>query len=163
MAPLPQLPTDNLYKFLALAGVALVLVSGYLQIQAGIVEDRWERDITSKTQILANEVKAMSDTYNRDTAKADSAMLAQKPAWDLAVHRSDSILNEHLNEWWPWKLALETRVIDLWMWWIGWILTLGGFWLWYWKVQRFKDRKLKARTEARERKNVKAAFKNPKA
>lgn len=159
MAPLPQLPTDNLYKFLALTGLVLVVTSGYLNFEALTKWEKVEFAFGRSADRALSRVKQASSVVDsfQNTRKADSALNALQSVFDSEKAVDDSIIKLHTTERAEWKALLETHFLD-WMWYSGWVLPVSGFSLWYWKVQRFQDRQLAAQTVTDERKNRKGAI-----
>jgi hypothetical protein len=111
---LPSLPTDNLYKFMALSGIILIISSFY------IVWDHAER-----SQELVRELKtglAVENTYS-DNQGSDLSNLK------LKLEELEHILNQKPTYM---TFLLIGQIIGL-------ALSIIGFGLWYLRVQKYQD------------------------
>ena len=159
-----NLPTDSLYKFCALSGILILLVSLYFPIK--IIE-------TIHSKILANtlEIKRIGietehqeykfgiiDTKVREILKSKGLTLDQinkeidnylktvDTTYALKIKTAEAGIinkeNKRLND----KLLLITIICavgDA----IGMFLALYGFFNWYFKIQVYQDRIIKKQTE----------------
>jgi hypothetical protein len=118
---LPSPPTDNLYKFMALAG--LVLMFG-----APIYWAKYEADLTDYVVEQIRNLPEVPPLYStptpEDRAEAKRKAEAWKPPSGLARYMRHDI-------------AINTISLVLFI--AGFICTGLGFWLWYVRVQRHLD------------------------
>ena len=152
---IPNLPTDNLYKFMATFGLALFL-AGWI-VPTRLLDDFalvQTREAT-RSAFLYLEVQALDDRMHKALERYGSH--AEIPA-DLARHftseieRFDSIRTEmqitaneiderrgRIRVWaWAGRLAMLA----------GAILMITGFYLWYHRVQKPLDQSLRDRIAA---------------
>ena len=166
-------PTDNLYKFLALSGLALLLAAGWAHIRVDLELFKFQRDAESTMKVmtselaghLANEFKNAADDIEkgkvRDEAtltKRVEAILASptpneakhlKQLVSLAWERGRLLRNND-----PERILLRVAML------IGLLLCVAGFVLWYQRVQRPLDEILQSQVrEAREKSMIET--KNP--
>jgi len=111
---LPSLPTDNLYKFMALSGIILIISSFFIF---------WKQ--ADRSQELLRELKAglaLENTYS-DNRRSDLSNLK------LKVEELELLIKFR-----PWYIAflLISQII-------GWFLSIIGFRLWYSRVQKHQD------------------------
>lgn len=133
---LPQLPTDNLYKFLAIGALAVCVVSVvYPESQVFELESR-VLALRVDTDTLNLEV----DELGRLTQEAGDALRARRLDLRIktALLKGKSAQAELVLK----QIKSLVRVAL-----IGGIVgaagTVLGFWLWYWRVQRPQDLLLK--------------------
>jgi hypothetical protein len=132
---IPAIPTDNLYKFMALFGIVL-LISGYLPYfqahKLTIDETRLDGEIL----ILKEEIKwASSDIDNLKKGKQSKYIEMQRKRLMSAV-QLDTKTQERDNINRILKLDKAVFFIDLW---VSVALIILGFWLWYEKLQKPRD------------------------
>lgn len=121
-----SLPTDNLYKFVALSGIALILFS-----VAYIKPMLMELDV-EQTQLIA-EIEYYSQL--KDEGKNLEKILSHEKL--LEWHIKTKVLEkkiEQVNE-----LTIHARVSI----WLGCFLMYIGFQLWYYRVQKPIDAAVK--------------------
>lgn len=111
---LPSLPTDNLYKFMALSGIILIISSFFIV---------WKH--ADRSQELLRELKAglaVENTYS-DNRGSDLSNLK------LKLEELELIIKDK-----PWYMTflLISQII-------GWFLSIIGFRLWYLRVQKHQD------------------------
>lgn len=142
--PTPTVPTDNLYKFLAVFGLILAifgtLIPNFLSLQ--YVEDnkqRWESFDKAYPQAEAI-IKELPDVepgmvmYRGKRHSRHTATLLE--AWSVNSTQ-ETYFDERLEHF---NHAIKTSNL---MTWGGGLLSVLGFVLWYWKVQRYQDLILK--------------------
>ncbi|MGN6280357.1 hypothetical protein [Frateuria sp.] len=140
---LPTLPTDNLYKFMALAGIVLMLFSVVYPFQR--LQELEIRAIDSRTQLaivgqrvalLQFQVKAME----KDPAATDEKILAlRSKSTDLGIEALRGVGENKKNE----ALLSQLRLfagISLFTSLGGLVLAIAGFLLWYLRIQKPSDR-----------------------
>jgi hypothetical protein len=139
MAMLPGPPTDNLYKFMAIFGLALIIASfvGAYKAEAEI-QSRFGARIRERELLMLEQRReaALGPAYEH----RDWRIILDSFAVEA---RADTLANEGL-------LAVKTR-FDVLLW-VGAGMSLAGFLLWYTRLQRFEDalvkRKASESTEA---------------
>lgn len=124
--PIPSLPTDNIYKFMAIGGIILLLTGHFASFSAG-----------TRTQELAAQViqaKAIAEIYAKtDSQKAELALaesMGAEAEWEFLLRAK-----------WGYLAWLEFTF------WAGLLLSITGFVLWYFRVQRHLDKLLVAQTK----------------
>lgn len=140
MLPMPTLPTDNLYKFLAVFGVALVLSSGALSY----LNDEALFAHAHEYAVWSASVEASDSAMVR--AAEDPALTARRlAAIRDTVIAHDAVLRRFVDEGQSAQRIHDDKARYLmFMRYAGWFAMLGGFVGWYWRVQRHLDRSLKA-------------------
>jgi len=111
---IPSLPTDNLYKFMALSGIILIISSFYIV---------WKH--ADRSQELLRELNAglaVENTYS-DNRGSDL------PNLKLKLEELKFILKEKPSYM---TFLLISQII-------GWVLSIIGFVLWYLRVQKYQD------------------------
>ena len=144
---LPTLPTDNLYKFLALTGLVVALASVIFPYSKeydsaiDMMEILQERKLlVIETKYLKVEVEAIRKTETHGDASIQlleklkeielrDALLTAKREQQDYIQLHIELLN---------KYSKRSFVIGI-------ILSALGFLLWYFKVQRYQDKRLKKR------------------
>ena len=133
MITLPSLPTDNLYKFIAISGLVLVVTSAVIiwshdKALTSIVQEQARR-----TSLLAAERKQVIDTQalpeqkKTEIAEIEAQLKSGYKVFDIALGAANFYG----------FLALG---LDL----VGLLAAAIGFWLWYTRVQVHHDRILAA-------------------
>lgn len=146
---IPVIPTDNLYKFMALFGIVL-LISGYLPyFQAHKLTIDWAR-LNGEILILKEEIKwASSDIDNLKKGKQSKYIEMQRKRLMSAV-QLDTKTQERDNINRILKLDKAVFFIDLW---VSVALIILGFWLWYEKLQKPRDIILSEKVKKMNQKN----------
>jgi hypothetical protein len=159
---LPSLPTDNLYKFAALAGIAIVvstvylLVSQTLNIVDRVTDAREAGDtaiarhnfIVKRAQdfkeLLDNSIAAKKGTLKKDSQKLDIGYSDDEiKATEKSLKQAEEDLDLEVVKV---KYALERSKLELvagicllvlgcLVNAIGWKLATWGFRCWYWRIQ----------------------------
>ena len=131
---MPTLPTDNLYKFMALSGVAIMIsIAAMLFIRANEVRDLLIQSAQS-TDGVRNRVQAFKEwgdgSFTKEEAKSIiQSIEAQNIAAGGILTRSDLMAKSLRSDFW-FLYALMS---------FGSLLAAAGFTLWYVKLQRFQD------------------------
>ena len=143
---MPNLPTDNLYKFTAIVGVVVLLVSVYFPIIKSRELKLAMIEIENQTKILRIETEYLEYiTKNIKSAKEDrkiekedivskSFIIKSKLQEILSKTKQLDILEE------DYYIIIKLQKICML---IGLILSISGFILWYFKIQKYLDRQLK--------------------
>lgn len=142
MAPIPDLLTDNLYKFLALSGLALVLFSAsFPPVVISRVHERMER-IEAELVPLRVDLNAVKREVARlqqsptpttvEVAAIQSRLDQREVRHELLALKLTSLKRavRYLNRLIAWMIAgLSTGIT----------MALAGFWLWYKRLQVHQD------------------------
>jgi len=157
---IPSLPTDNLYKFLAIAGLVIIVLSvvgpwsRYEQLTPKTIEVETQVS-THKREIVSVESAIMrteEELKKAKTQKERELLLAraeelQKQKRQLQIMISEiagkRTLLQHLQE----RVALYF-VVGTYSLVFGVIVSIVGFVLWYRRVQRYQDGILKQQHKA---------------
>ena len=139
---IPAIPTDNLYKFVALSGVALVLVSLIYPEQA--LRELGTRQIDSETQMQV--LLAQADRLERELDLLDKSPDFENKKLELIKKQNDEIrVNAIRSSGENQKSALyeahHERVITYskFLLAIGSAMSILGFFFWYRRVQKPAD------------------------
>ena len=123
---IPSLPTDNIYKFMALGGIIFFLAGHFASYYSG-----------TRIQELAAQIeqaKAIAEIYAKTDGQKSELVLAEATA---AAYEREFLLSE--------RGGIMT-FLNL-TFWVGLVLSIAGFLLWYFRVQRQLDLMLKAQAE----------------
>jgi len=142
-----NLPTDNLYKFMAIAGVSIALFSIYLMFtraeQGTARVDQLEREST----VLFEEEHQVEIAWEKLKDKTGPRAKSLEDARNEIKKRKARNYEEVQATMRFGKLNLllvkDLQVAHY----VGVVLAVVGFFLWYFKVQRFMDKAI--REEAR--------------
>lgn len=136
---IPNLPTDNLYKFMALTGL-LLMIGSFLIV---FFQAEKSRELSREFDQSVAIAKA-----HLETAKAAPTKMGESPEVaaetlekaKIQMAKSEAIQNEL-------KLILDDKPTFLGFYLvgevIGLILSISGFGLWYTRVQKYQDMLLK--------------------
>jgi hypothetical protein len=132
---LPNLPTDNLYKFLALSGITLYIACLVLSVITS-------QDISDKRMKVSNELIELKKELNSiESSTKDEPTQTTQYKLDIFKSRLDNKQSEVDS------LATTFESISQLLY-SGYIVGLSssflGFILWYFKVQRYEDMILQA-------------------
>lgn len=151
-----KIPSDNLYKFICIGGLVLV-ISSYLSL---VYKDQKYADQVleyySQAKIVGEEVNQLKSTSNSLTAsmgKVSNDSLQQQNneiinklnSYELDITKVNNLANQldYLKSDLDVQNKFLNKVID-----IGFLFIAVGFILWYWKLQRYLD--LIVKKQARE-------------
>ncbi len=139
---IPAIPTDNLYKFVALSGIALVLVSLIYPEQA--IRDLEVRIIDSETQTRV--LLAQADRLEKDLDILEKTPDFEDQKLELIKQKNDEIrINSLKSTGENQKIALYTAHVEkvdnyaTFLLWIGCAMSILGFFFWYKRVQKPAD------------------------
>lgn len=152
---LPQIPTDNLYKFKALGGlfvfvVALLLLSK-LMLEEVVLRSQFDEQRSRSAQewrrARERSERVIERLQQRDTAGYAVGRRTQDSLYDLAtrsdaeIQRTLERVHRHSEYWDVTELVLSLFAL------LGLALSVQAFHAWDHKHQRFQDRLLMAETE----------------
>ena len=134
---LPTLPTDNLYKFLALSGIALFVLSVVITNQSANDALRESDKLRIELAGLQADVQALGE----DTAYAKTHSDVQHERERLLQLRRQAMIGRAESATLDRLIAVAAayRSLGNWLGSVGGGLTLLGFVLWYVKLQRHQD------------------------
>jgi hypothetical protein len=136
------LPIDNLYKFTALAGIAICIFSFLTPM------DRWSEfaKLLAETEADLVFLKAEISNFNEDTQHKlkypDSQVVRADELIDRSFKQRESLNKikrqisyaESLRDWQMKQMRVFWSLFSL-----GLVMSLIGFWFWYVKLQRPQD------------------------
>jgi hypothetical protein len=150
--PLPQLPTDNLYKFMAITGLVLLVLSPYFWVRFSLAE---HEKLDATTKALFNyfpNIRYMDNLEatrqagrwvsptNTDPFESNRLVLLQAAGNDYQRAATEfEDLNRHAG-----LIAFACVAGAA----IGLALCVSGFWLWYSRIQKHQDRILAIEAKA---------------
>ncbi len=149
----PKLPTDNLYKFVALSGLVLFIGAGYLRMSQQIQLHKdfasLNSDVTSLNFILTRlkeDVAALAPEKKGPFIVSGRVYETQIEA-RAALHQKELEVNDLGAKYKQQQEVLKASSDNLErLWyvaqctqWFGFLQMVSGFILWYRKVQRFHD------------------------
>jgi septal ring factor EnvC (AmiA/AmiB activator) len=155
---IPSVPTDNLYKFMALSGLAIVITCLYLFFSRADQLNERLYDVAERKSILEANIDAMNDEIsklNRSIAELKKAADSRDVLAQLTsrVEEGEKIKSELLHtrkelidltaaaEVADMIRSLQTKQAIAFMLFetIGIVISGFGFMLWYTRVQKFLD------------------------
>ncbi|WP_437222034.1 hypothetical protein SH661x_002600 [Planctomicrobium sp. SH661] len=137
MTPDFKLPTDNLYKFLAVFGLALIALSvwGMIKGASSEVEEK-ARILLAQKQVESHlALHIFNDEKSLEDQKTEDAWNSLKEI--EAIQDARKTLDKFLMD--------GVQILF----WSGVSLSIAGFSLWWWKVQRFHDKILLSEAQAK--------------
>lgn len=142
----PNLPTDNLYKFIALVGVVVLLVASYFPIIKARELKLAMIEIEGKTRILEIEVQHLPDRTkqlksNETIGDCNREELVDK-AYKLKMKNEELKTNSKKLEVIGIDYEIIRKIQTAGMV-LGFILSAFGFFLWYFRIQKYQDKQLK--------------------
>jgi hypothetical protein len=140
---IPNLPTDNLYKFMALSGLLILILSISYPTYHTLELEKQRMMISGEIEILKSETDLLErivfERTKRQYKLTDpeflqvvqlKKVLAKIKAQGMQLDLLESQIKRY--EWFCWVGFF-----------IGLLLSVSGFSLWYIRVQRFQDKILK--------------------
>ncbi|OGU81659.1 MAG: hypothetical protein A2W11_00445 [Ignavibacteria bacterium RBG_16_35_7] len=145
-----KFPTDNLYKFIAIFGLVIFIVSYFyptilynkvLYQSAEINADleTLEQKITSQENLIKFLQKLSDKATNKNKDTIIKSLFEEKVKLTTfnnelqETKKKHYILTSKTDEWEHWAdLALWSQVI-------GGLMMILGFYFWYFKLQRYQD------------------------
>ena len=131
----PNLPTDNLYKFLALSGVLVAVVSVYFVITTAYRSQELARLVEENIRISDVLIDFGEITLNSDAMQEALLVLAESTA---EIQELNFIVDRKNT----------TIFIGLIVSFAGVVMSYFGFFLWYRRVQIYHDMILKHESES---------------
>jgi len=143
---IPNLPTDNLYKFIALVGVVVLLAASYFPIIKARELRLAKIEIEGQMRLLEIEVQHLQDTSkqlgsNETIGDCNREELVGK-AYKLKMKNEEIKTNSKKVEviGIDYELIRKIQVAGMIL---GFILSAFGFFLWYFRIQKYQDKQLK--------------------
>ena len=139
---LPSLPTDNLYKFLALSGLFIVLFSFIFPMKR-IGELKLKTlEIETQSEVLNIEIDFLKhDTITwaeKDKLDPEETVLIRKRTRETKIKLAELVGRRAQIEVLKKELLFYWRFIQV-TFWFGLVISLAGFTLWYFLVQKPND------------------------
>jgi hypothetical protein len=141
---IPNLPTDNLYKFLALTGIIILIFSiAITEIRLTELESESDDYLTQKGELYF-DIQSLNSDLDRITDKEIFELKRLKNEIrirEFKLSRTKELLL---------KKSKQTRTVFRWSIFgvlSGLLISVFGFVLWYNRVQRYLDYKLKLETK----------------
>jgi hypothetical protein len=136
-----SLPTDNLYKFLAIAGVALIIFSFYMSHSRMDLmwqrQDEWMRTYTKTFSELRTKTNQLKQNSGENAKALKDEILKLRMA----------MINDDFTKWQFRETTLdlfnELQVVLY----LGCLLAAIGFTFWYTRVQKYLDAALKKQSQ----------------
>jgi hypothetical protein len=154
--PLPALPTDNLYKFVAISGLVLVVVGVIVPIRLQTDIERRLAPMVAGLAAATEHMVAMSRALDPRPTDGAATGLRITPMEQEAIDKTGAEADRLM------KLAedagfspVELRAAKRWIQvsisaGLAGVVMMGiGFGLWYGKVQKYQDQLLKAEAMAK--------------
>jgi uncharacterized membrane protein len=141
---IPNLPTDNLYKFLALTGI-IILIFSIAITETRLTELESESDyyLTQQGELYF-DIQSLNSDLDRITDKEIFELKRLKNEIRIRVFKLSRTKELLL------KKSKQTRTVFRWSIFgvlSGLLISVFGFVLWYNRVQRYLDYKLKLETK----------------
>lgn len=127
---LPNLPTDNLYKFAAIFGLVLVVFSSYMFNQTINNAYEFEDNLNAKSELYRLDSLGIHNSDSISIAKAKVQIDKDYKQYKRIVKKIPSVFK-----------------LYVFLFFLGFICTGIGFYNWYIKTQRLNDHILKNETE----------------
>jgi hypothetical protein len=141
---IPNLPTDNLYKFLALTGIIILIFSiAVTEIRLTELESESDYYLTQKGELYF-DIQSLNSDLDRITDKEIFELKRLKNEIRIRVFKLSRTKELLL------KKSKQTRTVFRWSIFgvlSGLLISVFGFVLWYNRVQRYLDYKLKLETK----------------
>jgi hypothetical protein len=144
---LPTIPTDNLYKFIALTGVLMFIVAPIFYVNFYISYHKIELDAIDSLRVPSwDYYESKSKIEHGETVTNAQKELVEK--WDSFKREgSNTQLDYHLYTRFSCVITLLSFIMAV----MGLALAIIGFWFWYNRVQKPLDAILL--NEVKEKKN----------
>ena len=153
-----KFPTDNLYKFLAIFGLVILIISVYYPFQLQNQFEKLNADIRTDLDLLHDSVLRQKDRINSLNELVDSSsnknneyLLSSQKEEKIKANnfkKDISIIEKNNNEIININYELNifkyiaSVLIPL-----GSLMMIVGFYFWYTKLQRYQDIILKGETQ----------------
>lgn len=146
LSPKSVAPTDNLYKFLALFGLALIILSVVIvSLRTSYINDR-----ISAAQVNLATYKALKAKLSEMPTTAASTQMERANRFQDEMEQTEMEFVRKKAEIESGKILLDVGMRDcLVLFFVGLVVSIGGFLLWYYKLQRHHDALLATRVKRR--------------
>lgn len=149
---LTALPTDNLYKFMALAGTLLLVFSVYLGFTR--YQKYWERLDELSLELAENEAtirraeREVAAIEGKHDPSPEAAQALEERKFEARrrheLNKSRLAIVERTDRDRKWALGISIALA------VAAVLLAGsGYYLWYDRLQRFQDRAVEAEAQNR--------------
>lgn len=122
--PIPTPPTDNLYKFMAITGLLMVLGGLYLPIA-------WQERVNESARVFYDRVSVRLDQLDKATTDQAKQVLTDS----ITIERKilDATVSDRRFMFWAGVVSMA----------IGVVVASRGFVLWSDRFQKYQDMKVK--------------------
>lgn len=123
---LPTIPTDNLYKFLAIAGLVLIITFEILYVSKG-------SQVTSRELALREDIELLQKRVNEKIDRGDAKEARElflKLENQCTEYRKLAFDVDHFD-----VIGKQRKLFDV----VGAVMSIIGFGLWYDRVQKYQD------------------------
>ena len=135
MTPLPNLPTDSLYKFIALSGIALFITGLILNFKSADVYFENSQFVKVETELSEEQKKLIN---SQPLFKLDDPRLLNLPIEYISKSKKNGHYLTKAEKFESYSKAMMF---------CGSLLTIIGFVLWYLLLQRHIDKQMKKEAE----------------
>lgn len=132
-----SLPTDNLYKFIAIAGLALIIFAAYLDYTKGMETSLAVEELKGQLDIEKAESEYLNTQLSEALKKSDPSAYRKL---SRELDKQSAVINAKLA-----TVKFQAQVYDwlrkvlVFTYLVGIGVSLFGFFLWYFRVQRHLD------------------------
>ena len=132
---LPSLPTDNLYKFIALFGLFLVITTiySYSTIQNDL-DEKWAKGaavLEAQSDLLMAQLKIHDKPTEQQKGKISDLKKRKEKLEQTGTEVEDY--------WTAYRKAKRWKNSLLFLMAVGFLMIIIGFYLWYVKLQKYQD------------------------
>jgi hypothetical protein len=129
-----KFPTDNLYKFMALCGLVLLIASAYAdwQMSDRLSTYQWEEALTEHDKNFL--MNSYEKEQNKEVKELYFKMFTSVNARGPHPHSSEAEDKKFIAELGRNRTMIRTGIV------LGLLLTAIGFFLWYHKLQKHLDK-----------------------
>ncbi|WP_373648999.1 hypothetical protein [Schlesneria sp. DSM 10557] len=136
MVPIPNLPTDNMYKFMAVCGVTCVVVSAVLAFQ---IAKEHDATIRSMSDSLREKISTSAAKLGQDPEQLKIFGGEEEPSDALKIRIDKLQLVTRNLQWLKFVDSVAQCTVFLVLFFVGGFLSFIGFFYWYTRVQKLQD------------------------
>lgn len=152
--PTPSVPTDNLYKFMAVFGLILMLagvlapypLESQYQVELEGLREKYLSGLSKANAKIRELQKSQTDP---EKLLHDGVLKTPQEAFFDEADKHETYFKSHLDR--RWKKYVEQIYLSNWLIVGGCVFGLIGFSFWFWKVQRYHDKILKLEFEEKKK------------
>ena len=136
---IPNLPTDNLYKFIALSGLSIFLFSFFIPLYLNYSINQQIAEVLSDLHVVESKMDRLENTP-KDSPHFERRFKEVELLNDKVRKANELTKYLRLNQ----LSVLNYKYIGVT---IGVFLSVLGFYLWYTRVQKYLDKELRNNSE----------------